>query len=182
MKWFIGGLALGVFIVVNLFLGAGGRERSSDPFEFAEQERMPDSLQGFGKRIFFYDQPFTLSSKKPFSPGLYTTFRELMPPAGTGLRTTALVWNNGLPDSLACSLVTTCNQEGTNYKYLYLPLEKSKLPSRRWSRVTLDYRIPRGARPDDIIQAYFWYRGKGEMRVKEMEVFSHPSGEVAKIF
>ena len=182
MRWFFGVLALGVFIVVNLFLGVGGRERSSDPFEFAEQERMPDSLQKFGKRIFLYNQPFTLSSAKPFSPGLYTTFREQNPMAGAWLRTTALVWHNGSPDSLACSLVTTCNQQGTNYKYLYLPLEKSKLPSRQWSRVTLDYRIPRGARPDDVIQSYFWFRGKGEMRVEEMEVFSHQAGGVAKIF
>ena len=178
MKWVIGILLLGIFVVVNLLIEHGGRKDNIDPFKYTEQERMPDSIQGSGKRIFNHINPFSLSSAKPFSPGLYITFSELITPAGAWLRTTALIWHNGSPDSLACSLVTTCNQQGTNYKYIYLPLEKMKLPSRQWSRVTLDYRIPRGARPDDIIQSYFWFRGKGEMRVDDMQVSIYEAGTI----
>jgi hypothetical protein len=78
--------------------------------------------------------------------------------------------------------VTTCNQQGINYKYIYLPLERSKLPTGRWSKIVLDYQIPRGARPDDVIQSYLWYRGKGEMRLDEIEVIIYkPAGSIKAI-
>jgi hypothetical protein len=36
--------------------------------------------------------------------------------------------------------------------------------------VSIDYRIPPPPDHEDVLQAYFWYRGNGELLVDDVEV------------
>lgn len=125
---------------------------------------------GTEARGFRSDHSFKLTSDIPFSPGLHITFRDLLPGDTSWLLSTAMVWFEGNADSAECSLVTTCNHRGTNYKYSFLPLETRSLVPLQWNKVSLAYRIPEAIDPGDLVQVYFWYRGKSEMFIDDFMV------------
>ncbi len=130
----------------------------------------PGGPAGTETHGFRSDHSFRLASDIPFSPGLHTTFRDLLPGDTSWLLSTAMVWFEGSADSVECSLVTTCNHRGTNYKYIFLPLETISLVPSQWNKVSLAYRIPEAIDPGDLIQVYFWYRGKSEMFIDDFKV------------
>ena len=44
----------------------------------------------------------------------------------------------------------------------------------------MDYRIPRAPDGEDVVQVYFWYRGKGEMLVDDIDIRLYQPGTVTK--
>jgi hypothetical protein len=111
-----------------------------------------------------------MNTQVPFSPGLRITFKELKPGDSSWIRATARVWFSGSSEEVLTSLVATCNQNGTNYKYMLLPLENEKLKPGIWNKVSIGYRIPAAANPEDIIQVYFWHRGGLELMVDDIRI------------
>ena len=167
------------------------RQPPEGKFPYSGQEAMPDTAgkkvrplvyfhmeadilsggpTGTDTRGFKSNRSFRLASDIPFSPGLHTTFRELRPGDTSWLLSTAMVWFDGSADSAECSFVTTCNHGGTNYKYIFLPLETISLIPSQWNKVSLPYRIPEAFDPNDLIQVYFWYRGKGEIFIDDIQI------------
>ena len=182
---------VGAFILVNYCLDYRNAHQPADPMARTATDQLPPGLEGRGRRLSFHDfesgnagdtashlvdgghggtQSLKMSPAVPFSPGLWITFRELDPGDSSWIRATGYVWFS-CPDSLVkCSLVATCNHRGVNYKYMFVPLEKQHLVPNRWNRVSIDYRIPLAPDTDDALQAYFWYRGRGEMLVDDVAV------------
>jgi hypothetical protein len=194
-NFFLAGLLamilVGVFVLLNYYLLYRDSHQKSDPFAAVQREKLPSGLESKGTRLAFHDfeagdasdsanhlartghagkQSFKLSSKVPFSPGLWIRFKDLPPGDSAWIRATGYVWFS-CPDSLVkCSLVVTCNHQGTNYKYLFVALEKENLEPNRWNMVSLDYRIPPAPDREDVLQVYFWCRGAEEMLVDDIRV------------
>ena len=182
---------LGVFISVNYYRFYRDSHQTIDPLAGVEREKLPAALEGKGKRLAYHDfeagnagdsasnlavaghggkQSLKMSSRVPFSPGLWIKFRDLNPADSAWIRVTGYVWFSCLPAQAKCSLVATCNHNGVNYKYLFIPIETENLQQNQWNRVSIEYRIPLAPDRDDVLQAYFWYRGKGELLVDDVEV------------
>ena len=182
---------LSLFIVLNSYLHEGSLEKSRKAGEFHETEHLTDTAGMVTSRVAFHDfeagdpadpalhlaaightgkQSLKMSSAMPFSPGLWTRFRDL-PAGGHGwIRATGYVWFSCLPGDVKCSLVATCNHQGANFKYMFIALEKENLVPNRWNKITIDDRIPEPPLGEDILQVYFWYRGNGEMLADDIGV------------
>ncbi len=116
-------------------------------------------------------QSLRMSSRVPFSPGLWMKLRDLNPGDSTWIRVTGYVWFSCPVAEAKSSLVATCNRNGINYKYMFIPLEKEALRPNKWNKITINYHVPDATEHEDVLQAYFWYRGSGEMLVDEIEVW-----------
>ena len=106
----------------------------------------------------------------PYSPGLWTRFKDLNPGDSSWIRVTGFVWFSFPAAGLKCNLVATCNHKGLNYKYMFVDLGRENLKPGQWNKVGIDYRIPTPPDPEDVLQAYFWYRGGGEMLVDDINI------------
>ena len=194
-KVFLSGLGaillLGVFISVNYYRLYRDTHQSTDRSLQIEREQLPSAYEGKGKSLAFHDfesgnaadtashlsargyggrQSLKLSSKVPFSPGIWIKFRDLKPGDSAWIRATGYVWFACAATDAKCSLVATCNHNGINYKYLAIPIEKEAVKPNQWNRISIDYRIPLPPDREDVLQAYFWYRGNGEMLVDDIVV------------
>lgn len=184
-------LLVGIFILVNYYQEYLDAHQTIDRMVVAERENLPATLTGKGKRLAFHDfeygraddtalhlgstghggkQSMRLSRKFPFSPGLWTKFKDLRPGDSSWIRVTGYVWLQGLASEAKCSLVATCNHQGINYKYMFAAIEKEPVKTNQWNRISLDYKIPRPPDEEDVIQVYFWFRGAGEMLVDDIEI------------
>ncbi len=191
MAGFAAVFLLGVFILVNLYLSYQDLHKISDPSEIIEREKLPADLEGDGRRLAFHDfesgnatdtashlstrghtgkQSLKMNSRVVFSPGLWIRFKDLNPGDSCWIRATGYVWFSGSPSDVKCCLVATCNHQGVNFKYMFVALEKEKLQPNRWNRISIDYHVPPAPDPEDVVQAYFWYRGNGELLVDDVEV------------
>ena len=195
-------ILVGLFILVNHCRAYRDAHQTLDPLDQAETGILPAAPEGKGKRLAFHDfesgdaadtashlaipgfkgkQSLRLSSKVPFSPGLWIRFKDLRPGDSAWIRATGYVWFSCPVAEAKCSLVATCNHNGINYKYLFVPVEKQDVKPGRWNRISIDYRIPPAPDHDDVLQVYFWYRGSGEMLVDDIEVdFFEPEGQKQK--
>jgi len=115
-------------------------------------------------------QSLRMNSWVQFSPGLGIRFSELHTADSCWIRVTGYVWFSCATTEVKCSLVATANRGGYNFRYFSLPLEKEPLKPGIWNRVSIVYRLPQYRLPDDLLQAYFWYRGSHEMLVDDIEV------------
>jgi hypothetical protein len=188
---FVAVLLLGVFMLVNYYLTYQDKHQPADISAGVEREKLPANLEGDGRRLAFHDfesgnatdtashlatrghtgkQSLKMNSRVNFSPGLWIKFKELNPGDGAWIRATGYVWFSGSPSDVKCCLVATCNHQGVNFKYMFVALEKEKLQPNRWNRISIDYQIPPPPDREDVVQAYFWYRGNGEMLVDDVEV------------
>ena len=184
-------LALGIYIAAVAWLDHRQPAQAEVRQAVPDRERLPVELESKGRQLAFFGfeegdpadpsthlaatgfnsrQSLKLTPSSPFSPGLWIPFRDLGNTDSAWIRLTAYVWFSGSSDSAFCSLVATCNQGGTNYKYLSIPLEKERLKPFTWNPVQIDYRIPPPAGPGDIVQAYLWYRGGTEMLADDIVV------------
>ena len=111
-----------------------------------------------------------MSSKVPFSPGLWIKFTDLHPGDDLWIRASGYVWFSCPAAEAKCSLVATCNHNGVNYKYMFVPIEKEEVKPGQWNRISIDYHVPPPPSREDVLQAYFWYRGNGVMLVDDIEV------------
>ena len=182
---------LGIFISVNYSRFYRDSHQTIDPLAGVEREKLPAGLEGKGKRLAYHDfeagnagdsasnlavaghggkQSLKMSSRVPFSPGLWIKFRDLNPADSAWIRATGYVWFSCSPAQAKCSLVATCNHKGVNYKYLFIPFETENLQPNQWNRVSIDYRIPPAPDREDVLQAYFWYRGSWEVLVDDVEI------------
>ncbi|MCX6304422.1 MAG: hypothetical protein NT040_05605 [Bacteroidetes bacterium] len=181
---------LAVFILVNDFRNFRDTHQTLDPKAQNGRERLPVGLEGTGKRFAFYDfesgnaldtgahlaarghggkLSLVMSSHVPFSPGLWIKCKDLNTDS-TWIRATGYVWFSCQPEEVRCNLVATCNRSGVNFKYMFVALENEQLKPNQWNRVSIDYRVPAAAGKEDVVQAYFWYRGSGVMLVDDVEV------------
>jgi hypothetical protein len=182
---------LGIFVAWNFYLHERSLHINQDQAGIAEREVITDTSGLTSIRLAYHDfesgnagdtashlaamghhgnQSLTLSSRVQFSPGLWVKFRDLTPGDSSWIRATGYVWFSCPPGEVKCSLVATCNHNGVNFKYMFIALEKENLKPNQWNRVSIDYRIPQAHGPEDVLQAYFWYRGKGEVLVDDVEV------------
>ena len=184
-------LLLGIFILVNFIRFYQDSHQTIDSLAGTEREKLPASLEGKGKRLVFHDfesgnasdtsshlatpghggrQALKLSSKVPFSPGLWVKVKDIHPTGSSWIRATGYVWFSCQPSEVKCNLVVTCNHQGTNYKYMFIPLEKEHLITGQWNSVAIDYVIPPAPSAEDILQVYFWYCGSHELLVDDINV------------
>jgi hypothetical protein len=184
-------ILLGVFIAVNDFLAYSDLHRILLPFSEIEREKLPDGLEGQAKRLAFHDfeagnaadaashlassgnngkQSLKMNSDVQFSPGISIKFKDLNPGDSSWIRATGFVWFSCPPSEAKCSLVATCNHNGINYKYMFVPVENEPVKPGQWNRVCLDYQIPEAPDREDLLQVYFWYRGNGEMLVDDIDI------------
>lgn len=164
--------ALGLLVIFgawNFWLDRRWQQRNFPPDAIVVQEPLPDSATLSSRHLTFFDS-VRMNSQTQFSPGLGITFRDLNPGNPAWIRITGNIWFSCRPEEVACNLVVTCNHKGINYKYVNLPLAKEPLKSHQWNKVSLDYRIPKAPDSDDLLQAYFWYFGTGEVQVNEIRV------------
>jgi len=182
---------LGIFIGLNYFLNERSLHRNPDQDGSNEREQIPETTGLKARRLAFYDfewgnasdtslhlattghggkQSLRMSSSVPFSPGLWVRFKDLNPGDHAWIRAAGYVWFTCPPEEAKCSLVVTCNHNGINYKYMFIPVEKEDVKSGQWNRISIDYRIPQASDAEDVLQAYFWYRGKGEVLVDDIEI------------
>ncbi len=192
---------LGIFVAVNYITGERSLEISRKQGELHEAEKMADTVGLTSKRLVYQDfewgnpadtashlaamghrgkQSLRMKPWVPYSPGLWMKFKELKPGDSTWLRITGFVWFSCLPQDVKCSLVATCNRKGVNFKYMFLALEKEKMKPNQWNEIIMDYRIPRAPDGEDVVQVYFWYRGKGEMLVDDIDIRLYQPGTVTK--
>jgi len=188
---FVAVFLLGVFVSVNYYLSYGDAHQPAHDQAGVERDQVPAGLENLGTRLAFYDfetghagdtashlafkghsgkQSLKMNSRVIFSPGLWIRFKDLNPGDSCWIRATGYVWHSGSPSDAKCCLVATCNHQGVNFKYMFVALEKEKLQPDRWNRISIDYHVPPAPDPEDVLQAYFWYRGQGELLVDDMEV------------
>jgi hypothetical protein len=166
------------------FEGGGSRLAFHD-FEWGN---IHDTASHLAEPGYFSKQSLKMNPGVPFSPGLWIKFKDIpaslpkriqspVSPDSVAtndnsiwIRAGGFVWFSCPPADLKCSLVATCNHNGANYKYMFVGLETENLISNQWNYVSIDYRVPSPADPEDVLQAYFWFRGDGEMLVDDVEV------------
>ncbi|MEI7499217.1 MAG: hypothetical protein WCK84_02110 [Bacteroidota bacterium] len=192
-------LLLGVFVSVNYYFACQVKNQIPDFSSGVEREKLPFDLEAKGERLAFHDfelgnvndtsshmvlgghtgkQSLKMSSKVPFSPGLWIKFKELYsnvspiikPLDSAWIRATGYVWFSCRPSEAKCSLVATCNHNGINFKYMFVALETENMKPNQWNKVNIDYHIPPAPDCEDILQVYFWYRGNSELLVDDVEV------------
>lgn len=184
-------ILLGVFVSVNYYLTFRDADKSVVDQAGVERDHLPAGLENQGTRLAFYDfetgnaadtashlafkghsgkQSLKMNSKVIFSPGLWIRFRDLNHADSCWIRATGYVWFSGSPADAKCCLVATCNHQGVNFKYMFVALEKENLQPDCWNRISIDYRVPPAPDAEDVLQAYFWYRGQGELLVDDVEV------------
>ena len=186
------GLALlGMFILWNGYQGRRDVKKKKETRTVVDREQLPDTSGYRSKQLASYDfewgnpadttshlaltghnsrQSFCLKPWMPFSPGLWIQFKDLPGGDSCWIRATGYLWAPIHADSLPCDLVITCNHKNLNLKYMYACLDKEGLRRGEWNRVTLDYRIPDLPDKEDVLKAYFWYRGTGEALVDDVRV------------
>ncbi len=170
-------LLVGIFICVNHYLDYRDTHQIIDPLALAEREHLPAHLEDKGNRLAFYDlEPLKMGPAVAFSPGLWIKFKDLNPSDASWIRVTGKVWFSCPVSEAKCSLVATCNHQGVNFKYMFVALEHENLEPNQWNRVSNDYHVPQAPDGEDVLQAYFWYRGKGEMLVDSVEVTRYEGG------
>ena len=182
---------LGVFILVNYYRFYRDSHQIIDPFKGIEREKLPAVLEGKGKLLVLHDfesgnaadtasqlaaighggkQSLKMSSRVIFSPGLWIKFKDLNPGDSSWIRASGYVWFSCSPAEVNCRLVATCNHKGVNYKYLFTPFETENLKPNQWNRVSIDYHILPAPDREDVLQAYFWYRGNGVLLLDDVEI------------
>jgi hypothetical protein len=182
---------LGIFVGWNYILHGRSLHKNPDQSEFIERERIPDTIGSEVRQLAYHDfesgnaadtashlvfsghhgkQSLKMSRKISFSPGLWIRFKDLNPGDASWIRATGYVWFSCPPAEAKCSLVATCNHNGINYKYMAVPIEKELVKPNQWNRISIDYHIPPAPDCDDVVQAYFWYRGSGEMLVDDIDI------------
>ena len=182
---------LGIFISWNAILTSSFKYTTDNQDVIIEREHLPDTNGLTSTRLAIYNfesanaddtashiakqghhgkQSLRMSSKVPFSPGLWIKCKDLHPGDASWIRVTGYVWFSCPVSEAKCSLVVTCNHTGINYKYMYIPIEKEVVNRDQWNKISIDYLIPPVPDHEDVVQAYFWYRGKGEMLVDDIEI------------
>jgi hypothetical protein len=182
---------LAIFILGNAWLHEHFLQDSREQGDVHELDLITDTAGVKSSRMAYYDfesgnagdtashlasighggrQSLKMNSRFPFSPGLWIKFKDLKPGDSSWIRARGYVWFNCPPGEVKCSLVATCNHNGVNFKYMFIELEKEGLKAGQWNQVSIDYHVPAEAGPEEVLQAYFWYRGAGEMLVDDIDV------------
>ncbi len=191
LSLFIAILLLALFIGWNEWKAGQIREGDSSREGLPDREQLPDTAGWECRRLAFHDfeagnpadtalrlsdgghsgrQALRLKPWAPFSPGLWIRFADLQPSDTAWILASGWVYFPAGKEGVKAYLVATCNHNGVNYKYMYIDLGKERLVPGKWNRVSIHYRIPRAPHPGDVLQAYFWYRGEGEMRVDDVAI------------
>lgn len=182
---------LGLFVVTNHFLEKKSKEMMPVLPDASGRKHLPDTALFSSQRIAFYDfesgnaadigshlvrnghsgnQSMRLGRGVQFSPGMGTKFSDLHPGDSSWIRITGFVWFTCKPADVACKLVATCNHKGVGFKYMSIALGFENLRAGKWNKVALDYHIPPAPDGEDLVQAYFWYTGKAEILVDDIEI------------
>ena len=108
-----------------------------------------------------------------FSPGIWIKFKDLTNQGSVWIRATGYVYFTSTAREALASLVMTCCHEGMALKYQTLDIEKENFLPDKWNKVTLDYETPVISDRDDLLQVYFWYRGKDALYLDDfiIEIF-----------
>lgn len=184
-------MLLGIFVGWNFYVKERSLQVKPDLNDTTGREHIPENAGLISHRLAFLDfetgnvadaashlankghsgyQSLKMSPVVTFSPGLWIRFKDLNPGDSSWLRATGYVWFSCPPADVKCSLVATCNHNGINFKYMFVALEYEDLKPGQWNRVSIDYHIPRAPDQEDVLQAYFWYRGSGEMLVDDLSI------------
>jgi len=198
---FSGLILLGIFIGWNYILHLNSQQNNSNQVIMNEREHIPEKSGLTPIRLAYYDfesgdianpdlhlsasghqsnQSMKLDLRVPFSPGLWIQFKDLTHSDSSWIRASGYIWFSCPVSEVKCSLVATCNHKGINYKYMFIPLEKEDVKPNQWNKINIDYHIPPAPDKEDVLQAYFWYRGKGEILVDEIEVTFFRKSEIVK--
>jgi len=81
-----------------------------------------------------------------------------------------------IPDSVeaeAPMLVTQFNYKGKPYKYTTTEYLGPKVKRGEWEIITMDYMTPEVRTEDDELKVYLWYRGKGQVYARSMEIIKY---------
>lgn len=162
-----------------------------EPLDRNEEESLPDST-GFTRRVLTisgYEKPdpnnpgfycrdtansghysLRMSQKLSFSDAVNIKYKDLSKKDFVWIRSSGYVYFTCKPEEAKCSLVITCNINGTAFKYRMLELEKQNLIPGQWNKVSMDYMTPYLDDKEDMVQTYFWYRGDKEILIDDFVV------------
>jgi hypothetical protein len=111
-----------------------------------------------------------MSQSLAFSNTVDIPYKDLSKRDFAWIRSSGYVYFTCRPEDARCSLVITCNINGTAYKYRMIEIEKQNLIPCQWNKVTLDYMTPYLDDKDDLVQSYFWYRGDQKILIDDFIV------------
>lgn len=115
---------------------------------------------------------YRLDTAMAFSPGLHAPANRVSSMDYYWIRASAWVYPTSDSTGTLADLVITVTHNGEHIKYRSLPLEKLGLAPNIWTKISMDYEIPYISDPaNDQVRIYFWYRGKHELYVDDLEVF-----------
>ena len=108
-----------------------------------------------------------------FSPGIEIKFKDLTNRESVWIRATGYVYFKSSAREALASLVTTCNHNGSAINYQTVDIEKENFLPNQWHKVTVDYETPVVSDRKDLLQVYFWYRGKDTLYLDDfiIEIF-----------
>lgn len=105
-----------------------------------------------------------------YSPAYKRTFQSLTDKEYAWVRISAFVYPTTDFKSNPASMVATFMHNGWNYKYTINDLDKANLELNKWNKVSLDYMTPEARRKTDILNVYFWLRGKNAFYIDDMRI------------
>jgi hypothetical protein len=108
-----------------------------------------------------------LSPEVQFSPNLIFQYKQLSHSDIFWIRASAWVYFTCNPEDVKCSIVITSRRHRHEYKYRGADLEKMNLEPGKWQYVHMDYLSPYMENRDDLLNAYFWYRGDKEVYIDD---------------
>jgi len=108
-----------------------------------------------------------LSPEVQFSPNLVFQYKQLSHSDIFWIRASAWVYFTCNPEDVKCSIVITSRRHRHEYKYRGADLEKMNLEPGKWQYVHMDYLSPYMENRDDLLNAYFWYRGDKEVYIDD---------------
>jgi hypothetical protein len=105
-----------------------------------------------------------------FSPGLQVPLQSLAGGDSCWVRAGGYFYYTGKPGEIKGYLVITCVRNGKPFKYSVTNLMDPEFGPDRWNRVSMTYRVPFPAGPQDLLQVYFMNYGKKEFFVDDIAI------------
>ncbi len=189
-----------LIIVLNCFMmyRFGHSDLASGPERFLPIDSIPPEARNQSKRLLFFDfegtipdrdnyrtqryahtgkYSFCLDNPPGFSPGLWVPMAELDSVNPSWISVTGYIYFTCISRENDVFLVITGNRQNVAFKYRVTDLSDTRYYPGRWNKVSMSYLLPFPTDPKDVLQVYFWNRGKKQCFIDDVEIRLHTSQE-----
>jgi hypothetical protein len=187
-------------IVLNLFQMRRFNQSvlASESERFLPPDSIPTNAKNQSKRLLFFDfeatipdrdnyrtqqyahtgkYSFCLANPPGFSPGLWIPMAELDSDSPAWISVTGYFYFTCISRENDVFLVITGNRQNVAFKYRVTELSDTRYYPGRWNKVSMTYLLPSPTEPKDVLQVYFWNRGKKECFLDDVEIRLHQIGK-----